>query len=84
LPFSPPVLPTRLPLAVKRGSGEFTWGKGSIFGSGAPADQDIVLDPGQTYHINGWTIQPDDYRTRFAYDGSGHGMLINATDIRAF
>jgi hypothetical protein len=71
-------------LAVERGTGEFVWDKGSISASGAPADQDIIINPGQTYHINGWTIQADDYRTRFTYDGTGHGMFINAADVHQF
>jgi YD repeat-containing protein len=74
----------RLNLAVMRGSGEFVWNKGSISGPGEAADQDINLNSGQTYRINGWTIQPEEHRTRFTYDASGHGMLINVPDVRTF
>ena len=55
---------------------------GSVAGSGGTTD--IVLNDGQTYHINGWTIRPDDHRTGFTDDDSGHGMLVNVQDIRGF
>jgi hypothetical protein len=74
----------RLNLAVKRGTGEFYWAKGSISGEGEAAAQDIILNDGQTYHINGWTIEAYEYRTRFTYDGSGHGMFVNVGDVRQF
>jgi hypothetical protein len=67
-----------------RGTGEFTWEKGSIAGPGEATDQTINLESGQTYRINGWTIQPDDQRTRFTSDTSGHGMLVSFADIRPF
>jgi hypothetical protein len=80
-PFAASKEGVRLNLAVVRGTGEFTEEKGTISG---PAGQDINLDSGQTYRINGWTIQPDEHRTRFTYDATGHGMLVNAADVRTF
>jgi hypothetical protein len=68
-------------LAVVRGTGEFTFEKGIIAG---PATGDITLDAGQTYHLNGWTIQPDGHRARFTYDATGHGLLVNIADVRTF
>jgi hypothetical protein len=68
-----------LTLAVERGTGEFHWDKGTVAGASG-----ITLNAGQTYHINGWTIQPDDERTRFTYDATGHGVLINAVVARGF
>jgi hypothetical protein len=70
-----------LPVAVMRGTGEFNWAKGNL---GVPAGQGVTLGPGQTYAVNGWTIQPDEQRTRFTYDASGHGLLINAQQARSF
>jgi hypothetical protein len=74
----------RLNLAVMRGSGEFVWDKGSISGSGEATDQDINVNDGQTYHINRWTIQPDEHRTRFTFDSTGHGMFVSFADVRTF
>jgi hypothetical protein len=48
---------TRLNLAVMRGSGEFLYDMGGIPGSGEATDRDIILNNGQTYRVNGWTIQ---------------------------
>ncbi len=71
----------RANLAVVRGTGEFHWDKGTI---GVPGGDGISLVPGQTYQINGWTIQPDEHRTRFTYDATGHGLLINPEQARQF
>jgi hypothetical protein len=68
-------------LTVARGTGEFTFEKGSIAG---PPTGEINLDAGQTYRINGWTIQPDEHRARFTYDATGHGLLVNFADVRTF
>ncbi len=80
-PFSAEKIGQSLNLAVERGTGEFNWDKGSIAGPGTTG---MVLSSGQTYHIDGWTIQPDDLRVRFTYDNSRHGMLINAVYARGF
>lgn len=73
-----------LTLAVERGTGEFHWDKGTIASRGGPTGQGMTLSTGQTYHINGWTIQPDDHRTRFTSDVTGHGILLNPQDARGF
>jgi hypothetical protein len=52
--------------------------------SGGGGTGEIKLDAGQTYRINGWTIQPDEHRTRFTYDATGHGLLVNFADVRTF
>ena len=78
-PFSTEKYSVALNLAVQRGTGEFYFDKGVVEGTGG-----MALSNGQTYHINGWTIQPDDQRTRFTNDASGHGMLINAFVARQF
>jgi hypothetical protein len=68
-------------LAVVRGTGEFTFERGIIAG---PATGDTSLESGQTYRIYGWTIQPDENRTRFTYDATEHGLLVNDADVRTF
>ena len=71
---------SRLNLAIFRSTGEFRWDKGDI---GAPVGAtETVVSPGQTYHINGWTIQPEDLRTRFTYDATGHAIYVNVSDAR--
>jgi YD repeat-containing protein len=48
-------------------------------------DRDTVLNDGQTYHINGRTIQPDEHRTRFTYDAAGRGVsVISVADVRSY
>lgn len=70
----------RLPVAVKEGTGEFYWAKGSV-----PDTPDAtVLNTGQTIHLYGWTIEAERLRTRIAYDSSGHGIYIAKEDINQF
>jgi hypothetical protein len=80
-PFAASKFNEQLPLVVMRGTGEFHWAKDTI---ALPPGQGIDIGSGQTYQLNGWTIQPDPQRTRFTYDATGHGMLINAEDARSF
>jgi hypothetical protein len=61
----------RFNLAVVRASGEFIWDVGSVAGP-----QPLNLAAGQTYHINGWTIQADPVRSTYVYDATKHGMWI--------
>jgi hypothetical protein len=77
--FSSEKYSVRLPVAVKQGGGEFYYGRGSV-----PDSIDVTVNDGQTVQMYGWTIQNQGLRTRFAYDGSGHGIYINATDINQF
>ena len=70
----------RLDLAVKRGAGQFNWQKGNIAASG----QDMVLSTGQTYSVNGWTIESEETRTKFTYNGTGKGMYLGIVTLRQF
>jgi hypothetical protein len=85
-PQAPPSGPPgfRSNLAVVKASGEFWWDIGNIAGSSAPLARDIVLKYGQTYHMNGWTIQPTVDGTRFTNDGTGHGMFVSVENVYAF
>ncbi|WP_231740385.1 hypothetical protein [Mycobacterium sp. GA-1999] len=71
----------RLNLAVVRGTGEFYWDRGLI---ADPVDAPVSVDGGQAYQVNGWTVQPEGLRTRITYDSTGHGIFINAVEIRGF
>ncbi|BBX03488.1 hypothetical protein MMOR_44240 [Mycolicibacterium moriokaense] len=73
----------RLNLAVKRGAGQFYWAKVPILGAG-PGTQNVSLSVGQTYHINGWTIEPEETRTKFTNDASGKGMYFGVATLRQF
>jgi Ca-activated chloride channel family protein len=73
----------RLNLAVKRGTGEFYWAKVPILGTG-PGTGNVTLSEGQTYHINGWTIEPEQSRTKFTNDGTGKGMYLGVVTLRQF
>lgn len=80
-PMSTGKFPERLNLVVIRGSGETWWGAGQIPG---PAETDVVLGVGQTYKVNGWTVRTEELRTEIKNDDSGHGLHVNAVDVRQF
>ena len=65
-------------------SGKFSYRSANI-GIGydhAPFD---TLVPGQTYHIQGWTVVARDEGIRFTNDGTGHGMFIGSdTTVNPF
>lgn len=72
-----------LDLAVAHASGAFNWDDGNIGGGGEPQN-DLVLNYGQTYHIQGWTILPGSDGTRFTNDGTGHGMFVSIENVSPF
>jgi hypothetical protein len=43
-----------------------------------------TLVPGQTYHIQGWTVLPNTDGTRFTNDGTGHGMFVSVENVAPF
>lgn len=65
-------------------SGQFSYRSANI-GIGynhAPFD---TLLPGQTYHIQGWTIVADGDGIRFTNDGTSHGMFVGTdTTVNQF
>ena len=65
-------------------SGQFSYRSANI-GTGynhAPFD---ALVPGQTYHIQGWTVVAGGDGIRFTNDGTGHGMFIGSdTTVNPF
>jgi hypothetical protein len=71
-------------LAVVKGTGAFNWDAGNIGGSAEALADDIVLNYGQTYHINGWTILPSFDGTRFVNDRTGHGMSVSIDNVQSF
>lgn len=71
-------------LAVVRGDGTFNWDVGNIGGSPEALASDIVLNYGQTYRVNGWTILPSFDGTRFTDDRTGHGMFVSIDNVYSF
>ena len=64
-------------------SGVFKWNDGNIGGGGTPQN-DLVLSYGQTYHLQGWTINPGEDGTRFTNDGTGHGLFVSIDNVSPF
>ncbi len=56
-------------------SGQFSYRTAHI-GVGSPHEPSYTLVPGQTYHIQGWTVATSDGGITFTNDGTGHGMSI--------
>jgi hypothetical protein len=77
------VPPMHWDLAVVHASGAFNWADGNIGGGGTPQN-DLVLNYGQTYHIQGWTILPSSDGTHFTNDGTGHGMFVSIENVYSF
>jgi len=71
-------------LAVVTSAGEFNWAEGNIPGSPEVMANDVVLNYGQTYHLNGWTIVPSAEGTRFTNDGTSHGMFVSINNVSSF
>lgn len=70
----------RLNLAVVRVTGEFYWDRGLI---AEPTATPVSVDGG-AFQANGWTVEPEGLRTRITNDRTGHGIFINAFEIRGF
>lgn len=64
-------------------SGQFSYRSANIgTGNHPPLD---TLVPGQTYHIQGWTVVAANDGIRFTNDGTGHGMFIGSdTTVNPF
>lgn len=45
---------------------------------------EVVLEYGQTYHLQGWTILPTSDGTRFINDATGHGMFVSIENAYSF
>jgi len=69
-------------LAVANSGGGFRWDVGNI--GGAYIDQDLVMGYGQTYNINGWTIQTSSGGTRFTNNSTGRGMFVSIENTYPF
>jgi hypothetical protein len=70
--------------AVVTLGGAFHWDNGNIPGTPQATANDVVLNYGQTYHLQGWTINPTEDGTRFTNDGTGHGMFVSIDNVSPF
>lgn len=69
--------------AVIDSAGNFSFQDGANIGAGYP-ERDLILGYGQTYHLNGWTIQAGSDGTRFSNDATGHGMFVSIENVTSF
>jgi hypothetical protein len=44
----------------------------------------VVMQYGQTYHANGWTIVANSDGTRFTNDATSHGMVVSIDTVEPF
>jgi hypothetical protein len=65
-------------------TGAFKWDDGNIPGTPEALAQDVVLNYGQTYDINGWAISPSVDGTRFTNDRTGYGMFVSVDNVYSF
>jgi hypothetical protein len=71
-------------LAEVTSGGAFRWGNGNIPGTSQAMANDVVMNYGQTYNLQGWTINPGEDGTRFSNDGTGHGMFVSIDNVSSF
>jgi hypothetical protein len=65
--------------------GAFSWMEGNLATGGSASPQnDIILNYGQTYNVQGWTVSPSSDGTRFTNDGTGHGMFVSIENVAPF
>lgn len=71
-------------LAEVTSTGAFRWDDGNIPGTAQAMANDLVLNYGQIFHVQGWTISPGEDGTRFSNDGTGHGMFVSIDNVSSF
>lgn len=69
--------------AVVDAAGKFSFQCGANIG-GAHPESDLVLNYGQTYNVQGWTISSSPDGTRFTNGGTGHGMFVSIENTYPF
>jgi hypothetical protein len=63
-------------------AGAFRWTEGNI--PGAHPENDVVLNYGQSYDMQGWAILPSSDGTQFTNDRTGHGMFVSIDNVNSF
>ncbi|ORV82522.1 hypothetical protein [Mycolicibacterium iranicum] len=72
--------PKGMNLVAVQGTGEMFYEAGAI---NPPPDSDVVLGPGQTYNVNGWTVRTEELRTLIYYDIGRHGISVKPVEAMA-
>ena len=72
-------------IASVTSGGAFAWQEGNLATGGSASPQnDVILNYGQSYNLQGWTINPGEDGTRFTNDGTGHGMFVSIENVYSF
>jgi hypothetical protein len=72
-------------IAKLTSGGAFSWMEGNLAtGGSADPQNDVILNYGQSYATQGWTILPSSDGTRFTNDGTGHGMFVSVDNVSSF
>jgi hypothetical protein len=64
-------------------AGNFAWDPNYGI-QGSVRRNPLVMNYGQTYNIQGWTIAPSEVGTRFTNQATGHGMFVSIENVFAF
>ena len=65
--------------------GAFRWQEGNLAtGGSASPGNDVVLNYGQSYNLQGWTINPSEDGTRFTNNATGRGMFVSVDNVYSF
>ena len=75
---------TQMNIATVGADGRLGWVIGNIAGSREAMAGDVVMNYGQTYRMNGWTVLPSFEGTRFTNDATGHGMFVSIDNVYGF
>lgn len=69
--------------AVVDAAGNFSFQDGGNIGAAHP-ENDLILNYGQAYQVQGWTITSGPDGTRFSNDKTGHGMFVSIENSYGF
>jgi hypothetical protein len=65
--------------------GAFSWMEANLATQGTAALQnDVILNYGQSYDMQGWTMLPSSDGTRFTNDATDHGMFVSVDNVSSF
>lgn len=69
--------------AVVDAAGAFSFQDGGNIGAAHP-ENDLILNYGKAYQVQGWTITSGPDGTRFTNDKTGHGMFVSIENVYPF
>lgn len=58
-------------------TGDWRWAEGNL---GKIIDN-VVIEPGRTYRVDGWTVVADGDGARLTYDDTGSGIFVSLDDV---